>query len=167
MRVVSFAIFLGVTLIACAAGVASAQVPAVDPQQMVIAQAAVVAVAPAGKEIEPSPEERMRRRHPQPVKVGDLIGLPVLDWSDSTIGFVRRVVRTPDGKIQLVVNHGRVLGWGGRLVPVPIEAVAILGRQIAALDMTREQFGTAPAWSDANGRDIPPGEMIQIAITRR
>ena len=29
-----------------------------------------------------SPEEKMRRRFPQPVRVGDLIGLPLLDWDD-------------------------------------------------------------------------------------
>ena len=73
--------------------------------------------------------EEMRRRFPQPVRVGDLIGLPLLDWDDSTIGYVRHVVRTPEGKIQLIVNQGRLFGWGGRLVQVPIEAVAILARQ--------------------------------------
>ncbi len=35
----------------------------------------------------------MQRRCPQPVKVGFLIGLPILDWDDSTIGHVRKVVR--------------------------------------------------------------------------
>ena len=29
-----------------------------------------------------SPEEKMGRRFPQPVRVGDLIGLPLLDWDD-------------------------------------------------------------------------------------
>ena len=32
-----------------------------------------------------SPEQKMQRRHPQPVKVGDLIGLPVLDFDDRTL----------------------------------------------------------------------------------
>src|SRR4051812_34798967 len=59
-----------------------------------------------------SPEEQMRRRYPQPARVGFLVGLPVLDYDDITIGYVRYVVRTPEGKIQLIVNHGRFLGWG-------------------------------------------------------
>lgn len=46
-----------------------------------------------------SPEERMRRRFPQPARVRDLIGLPLLDWSDNTLGYVQRVVRTRDGRI--------------------------------------------------------------------
>ena len=95
----------------------------------------------------------MNSRYPQPIKVGDLIGLPVLDYSDSTIGYVRNVVRTPAGKIQLIVTQGGwPAGWStwrSRLVAVPIETVAILGRQLAALEMTREQFVAAPTWSEA------------------
>jgi hypothetical protein len=86
----------------------------------------------AGEEKRLSPEQKMRRRFPQPVKVGDLIGLPVLDWGDVTI-----------------------------------EVVAILGRQLAALDMSRAEFDKAPAWSSPQTAPIPPNEMIQIAITRR
>jgi broad specificity phosphatase PhoE len=116
---------------------------------------------------EPMPEEKMRRRFPHPVKVADLIGLPVLDYSDSTIGFVREVARTSQGKIVLVVNHGWIFGWGGRRVGVPIEVVGILGRQINALDMSREEFASAPTWSDANGVRIAPDENILIALARR
>src|SRR5262245_24173563 len=47
--------------------------------------------APSDTEKEPTQEERMNRRYPQPVRVGDLIGLPVLDWEDLTIGHVRNV----------------------------------------------------------------------------
>jgi hypothetical protein len=120
---------------------------------------------------EPTPEERMNSRFPQPVRVGDLIGLPILDDYDVTIGHVRNVVRTPQGKIQLVVTYGGWptgwFDWEGRPVPVPIEAVAILGRQIAALDMPPKEFAAAPTWSSADGQPIPPDEKIRIAITRR
>ena len=78
-----------------------------------------------------------------------LIGLPLLDWDNSTLGYVRHVVRTPEGKIQLIVNQGRLFGWGGRLVQVPIEAVAILARQIDLLDISREEFRATPVWSAA------------------
>jgi hypothetical protein len=114
-----------------------------------------------------SPEEKMRRRFPQPVRVGDLIGLPLLDWDDSTLGYVRHVVRTPEGKIQLIVNQGRLFGWGGRLVPVPIEAVAILARQIDLLDISVADFRATPAWSAATTQPIPSDDMIRIALSRR
>jgi hypothetical protein len=83
-----------------------------------------------------TPEERIQ----QWVRVGDLIGLRVFDDNDATIGFVRQVVRTPDGRIQLIVAHSGVLGLGGRLVAVSIEAVAIFGRQLASLDMKPEEY---------------------------
>jgi hypothetical protein len=98
-----------------------------------------------------SPEEKMNMRFPHPVKVGDLIGLPVLDDYDLTIGYVRRVVRTPQGKIQLIVAVvwlERALGLG------PIEVVAILGRQIDSLDMPGREFSPAPTWSEKMTRPL-------------
>src|SRR5262245_28770111 len=53
-------------------------------------------------------EDKMRRRFPQPVRVAALIGARVLDYDDVTLGRVREVVRTPDGKISLIVDYG---GW--------------------------------------------------------
>jgi hypothetical protein len=114
-----------------------------------------------------TPEERMRRRFPQPVRVGDLIGLRVLNDNNVTIGFVRQVVRTPSGKIQLIVAHSGVLGWGGRLVAVPIEVVGIMGRQLASLDMKPEEYAAAPPWSDGDAEVIPPDEKILIALAKR
>ena len=117
-----------------------------------------------------APEEKMRRRFPQPIKVGDLLGLAVLDDYDLTIGYVRQVVRTPQGKIQLIVTQGGWFGpWfgiGARLVPVPVEVVVILGRQLAAFDMPRQEFAAAPTWPGSDS-PIPPDEMIKIAIARR
>ena len=123
-----------------------------------------------------SPEEAMARRFPQPVRVGDLIGLPVLDDQDSTIGYIHEVVRTPTGKIQLVVPYGHWFGWlraGGpfdwnrRLVGVPIETVAILGRQVDALDMSREEFDKAPTYEAGRNSALGPDEIIKIALGRR
>jgi hypothetical protein len=151
--------------------------PAAEP--LLRTAAAPQAAEPAAKaeaEREFSPEEKMQRRFPQPVRVGDLLGLPVLDWRDSTIGYVRQVVRTPQGKIRLIVPYGHWLGWvrrGGifdwhrRPVAVPLEVVAILGRQLAALDMSREEFDQAPTWMSAQGEPIPPHDTIRIAIARR
>lgn len=127
-----------------------------------------------------TPEQKMLARFPQPVLVGDLIGLPVLDGNDSTIGYVREVARTPEGKIKLIVPYGRWFGWvrnggvlgylidgGRRPVAVPIEVVAILARQIAALDMERDAFDVAATWLPAETRTIASSETIRIAIQRR
>jgi hypothetical protein len=113
-----------------------------------------------------TPEERMARRMPQPVEVGDLIGLPVLDDNQSTLGYVRQVVRTSTGKIDLVVSYSPWFGWFGRPVAVPIEFVGIFGRNIASLDMSRQDFAQAPTWSGAGAQPIPATETIRIGLTR-
>src|SRR3954451_18564897 len=61
----------------------------------------VLATAPQDSGARPesqnlSPVQKFERRYPQPVKVGALIGLPVLDERDSTYGYIRAVVRAPD-----------------------------------------------------------------------
>jgi hypothetical protein len=118
-----------------------------------------------------TPEERMSRRYPQPVKVGFLIGLPMLDDKDSTYGYIRDVVRTPENKIGLVVPYRDWLGWaptnwGRKSVAVPLETVAILARQVAALDFSREDFAAAPAYA-AQGTPLARDETIRIAVYRR
>ena len=173
MRNRSVLALLAVALIAAAPGTQAQDTPGLLP--VVVAEGGAHSdpqVAPAkaatdDDEENLSPEEKMRRRFPQPVRVGDLIGLPLLDWDDSTLGYVRHVVRTPEGKIQLIVNQGRLFGWGGRLVQVPIEAVAILARQINLLDISLEEFRAAPAWSAAATQPIPSDDTIRIALSRR
>ena len=110
--------------------------------------------------------ERMNRRFPQAVRVGDLIGLPVLDDRSSTLGFVRQVVRTADGKIKLIVSYSRWFGWFGRPVAVPIEVVGIEGRQLASLDMPRNDYAAAPTWQGQDATVLPDDATIRIALAR-
>jgi hypothetical protein len=114
-----------------------------------------------------TPEQRMQRRYPQPVKVGDLIGLPLLDDRDRTLGRISAVVRTPDGKLHLIIPYGGTLGFGKRSIAVPIEVVAIAGRQLAALDMDRAAFDTAPAWQETRGSALAHSEIVRIALYKR
>lgn len=133
------------------------------PAPVLTAEPVVPRHAPAAL----TPEQKMQRRYPQPVKVGDLIGLPVLDFDDRALGYVHSVVRTASGKIRLIVPYGGFLGWGRRPVAVPVEVVAIAGRRLAALDMTRAEFDAAPAWSDPQSRTLPSTEIIRIGLYRR
>jgi PRC-barrel domain len=120
-----------------------------------------------GTDRDDSPETKMARRFPQKVRVGDLIGLPVLDDDDVTLGRVQKVVRTPEGKIKLIVSYSKWFGWFGRPVAVPIEVVAILGRQIDSLDMAPKDYEAAPTWSLGQDQTIPDDEIIRIALGRR
>jgi hypothetical protein len=93
MKFLVTATALLVGLMSSAGATARVFIPAV-----VVAQAMV---PPTGMDDANNPMpmvERMNRRFPQPVRVGDLIGLPVLDDRSSTLGFVSQVVRTPAGR---------------------------------------------------------------------
>lgn len=122
---------------------------------------------PADDDDNLTPQERMARRWPQKVRAGDLVGLPLLDLDDRTLGFVRQVARTPQGNVVLVVPVGGWFGRGGRPVPVPLETVAILGRQIDLLDIPRADLPGLATWTPAAGTPIAADETLRIAISRR
>jgi PRC-barrel domain len=163
LLVVAATLALGAT-IACAR--ADADTAAPDPR-LVLAQAMVPPTGVLDVAHPMSMDQRMSRRFPQPVRVGDLIGLPVLDDDDSTLGSVQQVVRTPQGKVQLIVSYSRWFGWFGRPVTVPIEAVGILGRQVASVDMPPSEYAPAPTWQPGDATVLPSDATIKILLARR
>jgi hypothetical protein len=116
---------------------------------------------------EETPETKMAKRFPQKVRVGHLISLPLLDENDVTLGLIQKVVRTPAGKIQLIVSYSKWFGWFGRPVAVPIEVVAILALQVDAVDMPREDFEAEPTWVPGKDTVLTDDETIRIALARR
>ncbi len=139
----------------------------ITASRLVSAQAMV---PPTGMEEEKkpmTPEQRMQARFPQNVRVGDLIGLPVLDDRSSTLGHVREVVRTQSDKIKLIVAYGGFFGWGTRAVAVPIEVIGIQGRELASLDMPPNEYAKAPTWRDTVAEALPGNATIKIALSRR
>jgi hypothetical protein len=113
---------------------------------------------------------RMNMRYPQPVRVGDLIGYPVLDDNSRTLGYVRQVVRMAGDKIELIVAYNSWCGWCGfdaRLIAVPIEVVGIFGRQIASLDMPPSEFASAVTWNGSGATVLGNDETIKVALARR
>lgn len=124
------------------------------------------------QEKELTPEQKFEKRFPQTARVGHLIGLPVLDDDDSTIGYVREVVRSPDGQISLIVPYSAWFGWlpvewGKRPVAVPIETVTLLALQFDSVDMARDDYGDAPAWTPSQAQPLPPDAKILVALGRR
>jgi hypothetical protein len=79
----------------------------------------------------------------------------------SSLGLMLREASRPLGCVQRTAQHR-----GRRLVAVPIEAVAILGRQLASLDMMPEEYAAAPTWT-GGGELIAADEKILIGLTRR
>jgi hypothetical protein len=139
--------------------------------QLIATELAIFSLMPVGaiaQTMEPAltAEQRMQARYPQPVRVGDLIGLPVLDDSARTLGYVREIVRTNENKIELIVDYRGFLDWRSRPVAVPLEVVGIAGRQISSLDMPRNAYASAPTWQNASAQTLPADSMIRIALSR-
>jgi hypothetical protein len=110
--------------------------------------------------------ERYLKRFPQPARVGDLIGLPVLDLHSKTLGYVRHVVRTPAGEIKFVLGYSRWWGWFGRPIAVPLEVLGIEGQHLVSLDMPPGDYDAAPTWRDTDGTPLPADETVRVALSR-
>jgi hypothetical protein len=111
--------------------------------------------------------DRMRRRFPQPATVASLIGLPLIDENARTLGYVRRIVRTRQGATKLIVTYDGFLGWGARLIAVPIEVVGIAGRQLVSLDMPASDYVGASTWHPNGEEEVPDDASISVALARR
>jgi hypothetical protein len=129
--------------------------------------------APSAMDQAQTPEQKMQARFPQPVRVGELIGQPLLDGEHSTIGYVRQVVRTPAGKIQLIISYRPWASWAQFLtsydvrdVAVPIEFVGSMGPALSSIDMEHGSYNGAPTWTPGKDQVIPANDVIQIAIAR-
>jgi hypothetical protein len=124
---------------------------------------------PAGDDAkdDDSLQAKFNGRFPQEVKVGHLIGMPVLNDSDVTLGHVQKVARTPKGKIELIVSYSKWFGWFGRPVAVPIEAVAILARQLDSVEMKPDEYEKAPTWSQGESQILPESHTVRVALGRR
>ncbi len=111
-------------------------------------------------------KERYLRRFPQPARVGDLIGMPVLDLHSKTLGYVQQVVQTRAGEIEFIVGYSRWWGWFGRPVAVPLEALGIEGGQLVSLDMQPSEYDAAPSWHDTGATPLPADATVRVALSR-
>jgi PRC-barrel domain len=97
-----------------------------------------------------------------PVRVADLLDLPIVDESKSAMGRVRGVVRTDDGKVQLLLPLGGLFGFGERLVPIPIENVALSGPLVMVLEVPPDRFQKSATWYGSKSVTLAPAETISI-----
>jgi hypothetical protein len=111
-------------------------------------------------------KERYLKRFPQPARVGDLIGMPILDLYSKTLGYVRKVVRTPAGEIEFIVGYSQWWGWFSRPVAVPLEALGIEGGHLVSLDMSSNEYAAAPTWGDTGATPLPADAIVRVALSR-
>ena len=111
--------------------------------------------------------EHASHRYPQQVRVGDLPGRNLLapEESQPILGHVVAITRQPGG-IDVLIRTGATLGFGGRTVAVPIEAVALLGEHMALMELTPAQLAALPATDAAAETPLPPDERIRVALVK-
>ena len=97
-----------------------------------------------------------------PVRVGDLIGLPVVDGDNDLLGRVRGVARSDEGKIELLLALGGLFGFGERLVPIPIESVALAAAAITVLEVPPDRFQQTPTWYGHKSEPLAAAETVSI-----
>ena len=107
-------------------------------------------------------------RFPQPVRVGDLLHRQVLQpvESQTVLGTVKGVVRDANGRIDLVVDYGGFLGFGARLIAVPIDATVLLGQDMEIVAYSRGQLNHLPTFSAAGTNPLPAEAIIRVGLAK-
>ena len=113
-------------------------------------------------------KESAAMRFPQPVRVGDLIGREVLRpvESQDVLGRVRRLARDRDGRIMVVVDFGGFLGFGTRLIAVPVDAMVLLGQDMEIVAFTPEQLRQFPTFSPSGTTDVADDTIIKVGLAK-
>ena len=133
---------------------------------MVLAQAMIPRTGMMDAENPMPMKERYLKRFPQPARVGDLIGMPVLDLHSKTLGYVQQVIQTTAGEIEFIIGYSRWWGWFGRPVAVPLEALGIEGGHLVSLDMSPSKYAAAPTWHDTDAKPLPADATVRVALSR-
>ena len=107
-------------------------------------------------------------RFPQPVRVGDLLNRDVLQPVESQrlLGTVRQVVREADGTLKIVMRYGGVLGFGARIIAVPVDAMVLVGQEMEVVAYTPEQLAAFPSYKIVTATEVPAGTVIKIGLAK-
>ena len=111
-------------------------------------------------------EQRYEARYPQDVRVSDLVGKPLLEGDNSSIGRIESVAKTADGRFLLIVPYGGFLGFGQHRVAVRLEAVASIGTALISVEQDRRAYDASPPWRHGSETILHADDPMRVAITR-
>lgn len=106
------------------------------------------------------------QRFPQPVRVGDLVSRKVLDQDESRplLGRVIGVVKRPDGTLAVVMQYGGVLGFFTHPIAVPVNAMVLVGEDLAVAEYDPAQLKQFPTFKPDDGTPLPPDRVIRFPL---
>ncbi len=97
-------------------------------------------------------------------EVSSLMGREVKNAQGENLGRIKDFVVDPEGRIEFaLLSTGGVLGIGGKIIPVPFEALSYQGEgrdAHFALDMSKEQLAKAPEYKVTVLVDRTWGEKV-------
>lgn len=107
-------------------------------------------------------------RFPQPVRVGDLPGRLVLRPVESKqiLGRVRAVVRDDHGDILIVMSYGGFMGFGGRSIAVPVDAMVLLGQDMEVVAFTPKQLAAFPTFTGTATTPVADDTTIKVGLAK-
>ena len=107
-------------------------------------------------------------RFPQPVELGQLIGRAVLQpvESQTVLGHVRSVVRDDKGQVMVVMSFGGFLGFGSRLIAVPVDAMVLLGQDMEVAAFTPPQLRDFPSFTPTGTTPVPAGTIVKVGLAK-
>ena len=138
----------------------------------VLAGQAVRAQSPTPGGMPPPPGMSLAQsnamRFPQPVEVGQLMGRAVLQpvESQTVLGHVRGVVRDDQGQVLVVMSFGGFLGFGSRLIAVPIDAMVLLGQDMEVAAFTPPQLRAFPSFTPTGTISVPAGTIVKVGLAK-
>lgn len=108
------------------------------------------------------------RRFPQPVRVGDLLNRAVLQpvESQAVLGTVQAVVRNASGTLMVVVELGRLPGFGRRPVAIPVDAMTLLGDAMQVVAFTPAQLRDFPTFGAGDAVPLATDAQIKVGLAR-
>ena len=86
--------------------------------------------------------------------------------SQQALGTVRDVVRGADGRIELVIHYGGVLGIGGCLIAVPVDAMVLLGDVVEPVAFSVAQLDARPDFEAAGTQQVTRDTVIRVGLAK-
>ena len=107
-------------------------------------------------------------RFPQPVSVGWMIGRTVLEPVESqpVLGHVTGVIRSADGRTQVIVDFGGIFGFGARPIAVPLTSVVLLGRYVEIIGYTPDQLRSFPTFAGPGSTPLTAATVVKVGLAR-
>ncbi len=107
-------------------------------------------------------------RFPQPVRVGDLPGRPVLEPTESqtVLGSIKSIVQDSAGRTLVVIDLAHWFGLATRTVAVPVDAMVLVGDAVEIVAYTPDQLWTLPTFDAPAATALPAGATIKVGLAK-